>query len=144
MAKYKIIDAQKRSWVSPTGETKYFKICDLENDAGATITNVSVWGNYKNPVDSLRNGYEIDGDIDASGSGKKFVFPRSAGKSGMSPEMEERRSKRIAFLASTERALEVVSFMEEKPKTAEAMKKAITGWRDWFVGEVENYESKLK
>ena len=141
MAKYKIVgEPEVRN-----GEFGEYKIASLEGPAGEIYHNV-FFGSRGTGYNRVVPTGEVEGEIDANGKGKKFVFPRSStwGAKAKDPAEEAKRSKRIAFLASTERALEVVSFMEDKPKTAESMKKAITGWRDWFVSEVENYESKLK
>lgn len=140
MAKYKIVgEPQVRN-----GEYGEYKIADLEDSNGSLFTGV-FFGNRGAGYKYVVPTGEVEGEIDASGKGRKFVFPRSGGGFAKKDPAEElRRSKRITFLASTERALEVVGFMEEKPKTAEAMKKAIAGWRDWFVSEFDTYESKLK
>jgi len=67
--KYKVLETEIRQW-----NDKQFKVAELEGPAGEVHSNVSVWAR----LDEVRAGNVIEGDIDASGKGKKFVFPSSA------------------------------------------------------------------
>ena len=117
-----------------------YKTCDLEGNAGQVIPSVSVWPTKSHPLSELRTGMEIEGEIDVSGRGKKFVFPRTSAF-GKSPADEEKRSERIAFLASTERAVEMITLLMSNKTTHPTKEEARTSlveWREWFISEYRN------
>lgn len=140
MAKFKIVSAEERNWLAPDGLNKTYKICDLEGNAGQVIPGVSVWPTKSHPLNVLRTGMEIEGEIDVSGRGKKFVFPKATSFRS-NPADDEKRSERIAFLASTERAVEMVTLLMSNKTThptKEQVRTALVEWRDWFINEYKN------
>lgn len=135
--KYKVIETTPRVYKNPEGKEIPFKECELEGEDGKTVL-ASVWGNRLAEVFPTAT---IEGTIDTSGRSPKFQFPKKGFGGGPARDYageEERRSKRIAFLACTERAVEVVNYMEDKPKTGQEMQKTIVAWRDWFIKQYED------
>lgn len=150
--KYKIIgEPEVRN-----GDYGEFKIASLEGPAGQTHHGV-FFGNRGAGYKFVVPTGEVEGEIDVSGGkGKKFVFPRSGGAfAKKDPKEEEVRSKRIAFLACTERAIEAVNLMltikvdsetgdkAKRSATKELVRNSIVDWREWFISEFESYNNKI-
>lgn len=139
--KYKITSEP----VQRQGDYGPYKLVDLVGPAGETFSGVLVGSRvaaYKNCF----LGGEIDGVIDSSGKYPKFTVPKEnawANKPNRDYAAEEEaRSKRIAFLACTERAIELLAILN--PKTAPDMndaevRKFIFDWRSWFIEQYNQF-----
>jgi hypothetical protein len=142
MAKFKIVSSEERNWLAPDGLNKTYRSCDLEGNAGQVIPGVSVWPTKAHPLSELRTGMEIEGEVDVSGRGKKFIFPKATSSFRSNPADDEKRSERIAFLASTERAVELVEILLdesiENPDSKEEVLSLVVELRDWFISEYKN------
>lgn len=134
--KYKIVGEP----IVQTGQYGEYKIADLVGPAGETYSRVffgSRGSGYKFVVPTG----EVEGEIDSSGRGPKFVFPRSGGFKKSDRDYageEERRSERIAYLASMERAVEVMDMLLKNKNThptKDQVRASLCEWRDWFINE---------
>ncbi len=144
MKKYKVLETEIRQW-----NDKQFKVAELEGPAGEVHSNVSVWAR----LDEVRAGNVIEGDIDASGKGKKFVFPRPnrAGSNRDYEGEEKRRSANIAYLSAMDKSVQICmamlkerDFSREQVLTRDQVRDKIVDWRDWFLSEYNNYSQKIK
>lgn len=149
MARYKVIDVEVKNW-----NDKEFKQVVVSGDAGETYGDNGTLTIWKSPYNSagynmVVDGGEIECEIVPAKNGKGFnlSFPRAkAGTNRDYDGEEKRRSQRIAFLSSTDKAIEIVcaKIIAKEPLDIDKTKAMVIGLRDWLLTEYYKFEKTVK
>lgn len=138
--------------------------CTLTDENKVQTSNVTIWGDWIG-FNDIKVGHAVEGDIVPAKDPKygptlypvkkvaptgSFGGPRGIAKAQevkgqQIKEAQERKSDSIAFFNATNSAIALVTKMTETqpvfPGEAE-MKVKIRAWRDWFIQEYEDYNTK--